>query len=85
MLCTFCHAGGNTILKALNRSMPPLFSNSIILSSAEESDPVSFTKSLNLLIFGINGDENLDCLALAQFRLPLIALISPLCANNLNG
>ena len=43
----FCHAGGITILIALNSFTPPLIKISIILSSEEESDPVSFTNCLN--------------------------------------
>ena len=58
--------------------MPPLTKISIILSRAEESDPFSLTRFLNVVISGINAVENLDFLALAQFLFPLIALISPL-------
>ena len=58
--------------------MPPFTSNSTILSSAEESDPVSLTKDENLSMSGIKGEENLEALALTQFLLPRIALISPL-------
>ena len=35
--------------------------------------------------FGIKGVINFDLRAFAQFLLPLIALISPLWANNLKG
>ena len=81
----FCHAGGITILIALNNFTPPFKRISIILSKAEESDPVSFTSCLNSWIFGSLGLLNFDERALTQFLLPLIALISPLCANSLNG
>ena len=56
-----------------------------MLSNDDESEPVSFTSCLNFCIFGINGVENFDALALTQFLFPLMALISPLCASNLNG
>ena len=59
--------------------------SSTILSSADESDPVSLTNDLNSAILGINGVENFEVLALTQFLLPRIALISPLCARSLNG
>ena len=65
--------------------MPPLIKISIILSRAEESDPFSLTRFLKVVISGINAVENFDFLALAQFLFPLIALISPLWASNLNG
>jgi hypothetical protein len=74
----FCHAGGKTILIARKKLMPPFTSNSTILSSAEESDPVSLTKDENFSMSGIKGEENLEALAFTQFLLPLIALISPL-------
>ena len=56
-----------------------------MLSNDDESEPVSLTSCLNFCIFGINGVENFDALALTQFLFPLMALISPLCASNLNG
>tara|TARA_Y100000816_G_scaffold156367_1_gene111531 strand:+ start:544 stop:771 length:228 start_codon:yes stop_codon:yes gene_type:complete len=74
----FCHAGGKTILMDLKKFIPPLTSNSIILSKADESEPVSFTNDLKSLMPGIRGVENLEARALTQFLLPLIALISPL-------
>ncbi len=70
---------------ALYRLIPPFVSNSTILSNADESEPFSLTSSLKLEIFGKSGLENFDDRALTQFLLPLIALISPLCASNLNG
>ena len=81
----FCHAGGITILIALNNLTPPLIKISIILSNADESDPVSFTNCLNFWIFGIRGLLNFDDLAFTQFLFPLIALISPLWAKSLKG
>ena len=70
---------------ALKKLMPPLTSNSIILSNADESEPCSLTKALNLLIPGMRGVENFEARALTQFLFPLTALISPLCASNLKG
>ena len=84
-ICPFCHAGGRTILIARNIFIPPFSNNSIILSSDDESDPVSLIKYLNFDNFGIKGVINFDLRAFAQFLLPLIALISPLWANNLKG
>ena len=74
----FCHAGGITILIALNSFTPPFIKISIILSKAEESEPFSLTNCLNCCIFGKRGLLNFDDLALTQFLFPLIALISPL-------
>ena len=71
----FCHAGGKTILIARKKLIPPFTSNSTILSSAEESDPVSLTKDENLSMSAIHGEENLQALALTQLLLPLMALI----------
>ena len=70
--CVFCQAGGRTILIALNKFMPPLTRSSSILSSDEESDPVSLTNCLNFWIFGISGEINLDNLAFTQYLLHLI-------------
>ena len=81
----FCHAGGSTILIALKISTPPFTKSSIMLSSEEESEPVSLTSCLNFWIFGMRGVLNFEDLAFTQFLFPRIAFISPLCANNLNG
>ena len=69
----------------LKKLIPPLTNNSIILSRADESEPVSLTNDLNWLIPGIKGVENLEARALTQFLFPLIALISPLWARSLKG
>ena len=65
--------------------IPPVTNTSIILSKAEESEPVSFITCLNFCILGIFGVTKTFDLAFDQFLLPLMALISPLCANNLKG
>jgi hypothetical protein len=43
----FCQAGGKTIRIDLKKLIPPFTNNSIMLSRADESDPVSLTRDLN--------------------------------------
>ena len=50
-----------------------------ILKTFEDSGRIrSLTKDLKRVMLGIKGVENFDNLALTQFLLPRIALISPL-------
>ena len=52
-----------------------------MLSNEEESEPCVFTNGAASLRSGINGVANLPIRAIAQSRLPLMVLISPLCAK----
>ena len=65
--------------------MPPVTSISSMLSRLDESEPVRLTNgaasarsgSKSVLYFGVRATD--------QLRLPMMVLISPLCANILKG
>ena len=65
--------------------MPPAKNSSNMLSNEDESEPVVLTNGAASFKSGINGVANLDIRALAQSRLPLMVLISPLCAKYRKG
>ncbi len=70
---------------ARKMSMPPVSSTSSMLSRVQESEPLVDTSGRSSCMFGISGVSNLKLRATAQLRLPLMVLISPLWARNLNG
>jgi hypothetical protein len=56
-----------------------------MLSMLDESEPVRLTNGVIASNSGKFGDSNLLVRANAQFRVPSIVLISPLCARYLKG
>ena len=66
---------------ARNKSIPPPTRISSILSKLEESEPVRFTIGFSSVKPGNNGFSNFGVRAIAQLRLAVMVLISPLCAK----
>ena len=56
-----------------------------MLSRLEESEPSVLTSGARPCNPGSKGDSSLEVRARDQLRLPSMVLISPLCANILNG
>ena len=84
MVSTFCQAGGMIMRRPRNRSIPPVTKSSSMLSMLE-SEPVRLISGDRLSRSGSNSLANFRRRARAQLRLPVMVLISPLCARKRNG
>ncbi|MCY1444991.1 hypothetical protein D9M71_614870 [compost metagenome] len=85
MVSTFCQAGGMIMRRPRKRSIPPVTISSSMLSMLEESEPTRLTSGPSSSRSGISSLVNLLRRAWAQLRLPVMVLISPLCASRRNG
>jgi len=85
MESTFCQAGGMSSRMARKMSIPPWSSTSSMLSRLEESEPSLLTSGWTAAMSGIRSVSKVNARAFAQFRLPWMVLISPLCARKRNG